>query len=1489
MNSASDSIFKTAQEAFRDTLSTKDQARYAACDTPTELVKSLQNLETLTRQGQKRKLNRCLKVVEQLNTRLQVYFDALNVIAGTNDAAALVYGAVRVVLQLAAALPTFFDRLLSAISRLADTFPQYEAIVDLFDGNPSIRMRQHLEKVYQDFFEFLRLAAKVFTASSGRVKRPVEMIVNVIWKPFDATFSDILARMDYHRVYILEELEILQARRSKDADRAASLERAYAEKERVRAEENRRRTQKLEGLTKEMKQAQEREIKESSVRRLEDWLAAPLFAESLEASQEHRMENTAQWIFQKEEFRKWASMDVDVKVTAKWRKMPPWVLWAHGNPGCGKTVMASSVYDELVEEKKLQPPGPMVCYFFFKHTDPRSSTIEAAYRSALAQILHRHREDSEILEKFLFVQSDSESLSGQSRATAKQLDDLMCIIAHTLGHIEFVIDGIDEANDPINVIERLKVLVTTAPVKLICFSRSNVNRLQYLVPTQQRIIFSRDLTTPDIRIFLEEEISAMIEENVLPISSNIQSLVESLLRGADGMFLWAKLMIRYLRSPALSGRTRLSVIQSVRLPEGLDAIYNRIVSLIMGSGESELKLAKEILLWIQHSKTVPGEMSFDWLRAAVGHDWDPNEKDAFVAAATAVCNGLVEFSDRSGFSYTHLTVSEYFEQKYGDASGKEVLVPDKATAMPELASRCIDHLLAIAPSRLPLDHWSRDIYESVETLLGFHKSFEAHVTGKWVSYLASTPRKQVWRLARSDGEAYAEAPHVTRLKATIAQFLRSPLAVGLWIENLYALKADTENIAESIIEFTWSNAAQLQSTDKMLAKQLAAIAKDLQLVEREWGLTLREKPHIIWSDVVIFSKLETLSKLDTSRLGTVSSLLPAETKANYCSTPPLCSISSTSNTGQITGVLTIIPSAEFVRFWRSDNHSEAYTQGESFCGGWVANYEIWSQDSKTRMATFQIPLPQKEIMILLRQSFREESNICISELEGTDALFYEVTFDAESYKATFNTGNYKTSFPLAIGNDCLTFSVLRTIYRVLPDQSKPMGAYQSSLLPLECIDCYQTKWGEELSTFSPKCPSSIPDALYMNWRDWYTYSVSISPGGTMASFADYIKPCQVTLAVFLLDLTPTLTLRCIKLTRARLGQPRVTQMHFHPWRPLLTFLAEDKVWLWNFGEDKTTSPVHLKTDFDRITDYHRYYNNGYYDTAVNKPSSKTLTKLSFSACGKFILARNATDTVVLPIPDETIPSKDLEQDQRVAKRKRSEENTSTNLSLGSLVHLASDQRLPERTLSGAHLSITGTGSSTISLISGGNNVSLELSSQGPLHKKVRRQLVALPDSIDTMNKEITVRFPETPDAHLRVILDKTATESYTLAEDRHFSHPTVIEKNVRLVEPVKTIADPAAAPALDLDQHVLVGDGLQAGVLAVPLDQADDAQRDIGHEPTPGARGGYHLQPLVQLDRGAGGDGTGPSLDRHGLSGLYYSSDLKWDANGWGGGGGGGW
>ena len=97
---SSNEPFKNAHKAFLATLSAKDRASFPACSSPDDLIKTLQELECLSKEGQKRQLNRYLGVLKKLSDRLQPYFDALNVIASAEINAAVAYGAFRVVLQV---------------------------------------------------------------------------------------------------------------------------------------------------------------------------------------------------------------------------------------------------------------------------------------------------------------------------------------------------------------------------------------------------------------------------------------------------------------------------------------------------------------------------------------------------------------------------------------------------------------------------------------------------------------------------------------------------------------------------------------------------------------------------------------------------------------------------------------------------------------------------------------------------------------------------------------------------------------------------------------------------------------------------------------------------------------------------------------------------------------------------------------------------------------------------------------------------------------------------------------------------------------------------------------------------------------------------------------------------------------------------------------------------------------------------------------------
>ena len=95
----------------------------------------------------------------------------------------------------------------------------------------------------------------------SEVKRPASLIATVIWKPFDARFNEFLTRMDNHRKFIMDELEIIQTQQVNDAERAAARERTRAEKEREKAAEGREKARKLASETKEVKKTLEKEVR----------------------------------------------------------------------------------------------------------------------------------------------------------------------------------------------------------------------------------------------------------------------------------------------------------------------------------------------------------------------------------------------------------------------------------------------------------------------------------------------------------------------------------------------------------------------------------------------------------------------------------------------------------------------------------------------------------------------------------------------------------------------------------------------------------------------------------------------------------------------------------------------------------------------------------------------------------------------------------------------------------------------------------------------------------------------------------------------------------------------------------------------------------------------------------------------------------------------------------------------------------------------------
>ncbi|KAF9736590.1 hypothetical protein PMIN04_009655 [Paraphaeosphaeria minitans] len=1348
-SSTKNDIFEKVHNDFIDSLPGKEKAFFSKCSSPEELLEALKNFKLLSTKRQKKTLNRCLDVVKRFNDKLRPYFDAINVIASANDTVAVAYGAIRLVLELASGFPTFFEKLIVVLERLSDTFPQYSAIVKLFEENPPTRVRRHLESVYIDLFRFIQMATRIFTASSGKVKRPLSMITTVIWKPFDAQFSSLLESMDNHRNFIRAELEIYQAQQTKNSESAAAIERQCAEDERQRAEADRKRADDLSKQTERMRKDLDSERRESTVQRILDWIAPPQFAQVLENSQDQREEGTAEWIFENQVYKDWIQSKLAISKDVKWRRMPPWVLWVHGNPGSGKTILAASVVEEVFESSDSKLQSHQTCYFFFRHDDRNNSTLDAAYRSILAQILHRSRNADEILDIFVFARVSTSMLSGQQIATSKELCELIRLLSSEIGQLTLVLDGIDEAAQPEMLCPQLKDLVTASPIKVILFSRPNINSLHKLVSQTNRIAVNREAMSPDIRLFLKHQLQELVENEKLPYSANIEELAESLLHGADGMFLWAKLMINYLSSFTLSPQQRLITIKSVHFPEGLDAMYDRILSLIATADTLHKDLARRILLWLTNV-AVESLLTCMFLHEAISDDGDEEVSEDFTSTVVSVCGGLVEFSPQKIFQFTHVTVKEYLEGRILPHSVMEThLIPNSLAASEELTARCLRHICAQAPTKPPTR--ASGAFARLRQLE--NESFSAYANKYWSLHLYNVARFRHADVENSSRES------TSSMSDAICSFLSNPLARAAWIEGIYGQGAHMATCYQQIIDWTrLQPLLHLQET----ANRLIKFSEDLKTIDGEWQSKLRLNPELIWSDVLIFSSSTIASELaevvGAAQATTVKPLGP--THDNGDAIQCLGNISSLTSDGSMMATLNIYPSSSFERFWKRIDPSTAYEEAEQHCSHWKAIYEIWSTESKSRIGSATIALPETEIRLLIRQSFRQNPYKGQDPHSRNGAILYSELDDK----------SFDTSFPLSMGPDCLTFSILRTVYKVTPADSVASCTSDFFVLPLDILPHFESRWGSHLATFDPDDFAFLAPNDRVDWRDWYAYSVSFSGRGEYIAFADYQTPCMTHLAIFQIIQEPRFGARVLRSTMIRRGKPWVKEVIFHRESPVVAFLSENRVWVWEFPKE-AAEPVCLQ--------------------ANHTVSGHIFESLDFSACGRYLLARNKSNIEVFPVPKDMLSLKTIAQPTDLGTE-LAITNTASIVEEGQGLDLQFMAFRPGNLISESHfvkMDSESNGPQALLVTAIDNELKVESKQSGVSDRRSYLQILSLPESFNTENTAVNLQVPTSSTKNLRIVFNKRAAESYSLSDGRQCQHPSIVEKKLTSITQIEETAE----------------------------------------------------------------------------------------------------
>lgn len=403
-----------------------------------------------------------------------------------------------------------------------------------------------------------------------------------------------------------------------------------------------------------------------------------------------------------------------------------------------------------------------------------------------------------------------------------------------------------------------------------------------------------------------------IAEKILPNNTEAEKdgLIEHLVNGADGMFLWARLMASHLQSPALTPLRRITLIKSVSLPEGLEGMYERIVRLIDQSIQVERELAKRILMILTYSKrnlTAIELQEFSRLNdGSATEEGDDFENFAHTVAMT--CAGLVELvkvydcnhpSGIDSYRFIHLSAKEYFSTNSSDEITLDTdhLCFHTIASHAELARSCLQYLLYQVPAR-PL---SGGVGSSITLeLLNQRFPFCGYAAMHWASHLLEACPI----LSTSTGFSTPQSSANEKMLRYLTQFLSQKLVLMVWIEACYIVNGSLPlMVLHACAKFL--SRLGLPSHHGIMCDDICELVAYLDNLTSSWGSRLAKRAGLIWEEVTAFNPHRLVQQTSSVRYKPLVSRLDSEGR---CASASLCKISETTFDGRAVSILSVWPS-----------------------------------------------------------------------------------------------------------------------------------------------------------------------------------------------------------------------------------------------------------------------------------------------------------------------------------------------------------------------------------------------------------------------------------------------------------------------------------------------------------------------------------------------------------------------------------------------------
>ncbi|KAL9029654.1 MAG: hypothetical protein Q9196_002137 [Gyalolechia fulgens] len=514
------------------------------------------------------------------------------------------------------------------------------------------------------------------------------------------------------------------------------------------------------------------------------------------------MRGSCEWIFLRPVFLSWLE---DCSDRSR-------ILWVHGVPGCGKSILSSFVIEQLQEK------GYSCQYFFFRFGDSAKRTVNLLLRSIAYQLAV---ELPELRAHLQMLAQDSVKLEkAEGRIIWQKVFITKLSKLQIRKPLFWIIDALDECEAPqllLNLLSSLSSFQSSLRIMFVGRKTETLSAAFQRIEASVSVdTLAADEAKEDLESYVAREVHFMRGDSQFKTR-----VIRKICRMAHSNFLWVHLVLKEI----LQCHTEAAVEMALEeLPADLEPLYHRMENALSKTTRaSDRKLSKTILTWIVCSqRALTLEELSEVLKPEFSHVLDLR------LTISQVCGDFVVIDSKSRVGMVHQTAREYLVK----TPGLEHSITPRAGHR-ELFTKCISCLSV--PTR--------------------RTRIAVPLTQPFLHYAATT-----WPFHL--GLSTISSDHSTLL--VLVQFFQGPYLFS-WIHLLAAIDSLRSLVyaSKSLISYLGAkskiDAESSPLTHPLQEKELLELwAMDLVKIVGKFGAQLVNHPRSIYSLIPDFSPTKTM-------------------------------------------------------------------------------------------------------------------------------------------------------------------------------------------------------------------------------------------------------------------------------------------------------------------------------------------------------------------------------------------------------------------------------------------------------------------------------------------------------------------------------------------------------------------------------------------------------------------------------------------------------